>query len=391
MSRRLALLVAVAAVVAASLAAAGADASRSLRVGIYDNSEVYGHPGRSFPLLRQLRAQVIRVDMYWGGRSGIYRTLGVARRRPADATDPDDPAYNWSVYDLTVRLAARNRMAVVFSIVGTPPWANGGRAPNRAPRRAADLQRFAYAAATRYSGTFVPAGREDDDPLPAVRNWLAWNEPNVPVFLYPQWRRVGRRYVIQSAVDYARICNAIYAGVHATALRNEKVACGVTAPRGNNAPRSRRPSVSPLSFLRAMKRAGARRFDAYAHHAYYGSPTETPRTPPRARTAVTLGNINTLVREVNRLYGSRPRIWLTEYAYQTRPPDAVFGVSFAQQAQYLAQSFAIARRHPRIDMMIWFLLRDERRLRGRDGWQSGLVTVGGRRKPAFRTFQRLRR
>ena len=390
MSSRLAVLAVLVATLAASFAAAGADASSSLRIGIYDNSEIYGHPGRSFPLLRQLRAQVIRVDMYWGGRSGVYRTLGVARRRPANATDPDDPAYNWSVYDLTVRLAARNRIGVVFSIVGTPPWANGGGPPNRAPRRAADLQRFAYAAATRYSGTFVPAGHEDEAPIPAVRNWLAWNEPNVPVFLSPQWRRVGRRYVIQSAVDYARICNAIYSGIHGTMLRNERVACGVTAPRGNNSPRSSRPSVDPLSFLRAMRRAGARRFDAYAHHAYYGRPTETPRTPPSARTAVTLGNINKLVAEVTRLYG-RKRIWLTEYAYQTRPPDPVFGVSFAKQAAYLRESYAIARRHPRIDMMIWFLLRDERRLRGRDGWQSGLLTAAGRRKPAFRAFQRLRR
>ena len=390
MSRRLAAVAAVVAVIAAALAATGAEASRSLRIGIYDNSEIYGHPFRSFPLLRQLRAQVIRVDMYWGGRTGVYRTLGVARRRPSDATDPDDPAYNWALYDLTVRLAARNRMGVVFSIVGTPPWANGGKAPNRAPRRAIDLQRFAYAAATRYSGSFTPVDHEDDPPLPAVRHWLAWNEPNVPVFLAPQWRRVGRRYVIQSAIDYARICNAIYSGVHATLLRNEKVACGVTAPRGNNAPRSRRPSVSPINFLNAMKRAGARRFDAYAHHAYYGRPTETPSTRPSARTAVTLGNINTLIAQVTRLYGRKP-IWLTEYAYQTRPPDPVFGVSFAAQAAYLRQSYAIARRHPRIDMMIWFLLRDERRLRGRDGWQSGLLTASGRRKPAFRAFQRLPR
>jgi Glycosyl hydrolase catalytic core len=384
--------VAAALVVAAAVAAAQADASRSLRVGVYDNAQIYGFPNRSFPMLRQLRAQLIRVDMYWGGRSGVFRALGVARRRPSDPADPDDPAYNWAVYDRTVQMAARQRIGVVFSIVGTPPWANGGRAPNRAPRRALDLQRFAYAAATRYSGTFVPAGtdeeEEEPEPLPAVRMWLAWNEPNVPVFLFPQWRRVGRRFRIQSAIDYAKICNAIWTGIHQTALRNEKVACGVTAPRGNNSARSSRPSVSPLPFLRAMKKAGARRFEAYAHHPYYGRPTETPRTPPPARTAVTLGNINTLIRELTRLYGPK-RLWVTEYGYQTRPPDPFFGVSLSKQAAYLRQAFAIARRNPRIDMMIWFLLRDERRLRGRDGWQSGFMTVGGRRKPAFRAFQRL--
>ena len=41
-----------------------------------------------------------------------------------------------------------------------------------------------------------------------------------------------------------------------------------------------------------MKRMGARGFDAYAHHPYYGARSETPSTRPKAETAVTLGNID---------------------------------------------------------------------------------------------------
>jgi hypothetical protein len=48
------------------------------------------------------------------------------------------------------------------------------------------------------------------------------------------------------------------------------------------------------------------------------------------------------------------------------------------------QAFAIARK----TMVVWFLVRDERRL---SGWQSGVVSVRGKRKPAFRAFQTLRR
>ena len=48
-------------------------------------------------------------------------------------------------------------------------------------------------------------------------------------------------------------------------------------------------------------------------------------------TAVTLGNISDLIREVTRLYGNK-RIWITEYGYQTNPPDQLFGVSYAKQA-----------------------------------------------------------
>jgi len=38
-------------------------------------------------------------------------------------------------------------------------------------------------------------------------------------------------------------------------------------------------------------------------------------------------------------------------------------------------------------MMIWFLVKDERRL---GGWQSGFFTAGGHRKPSYTAFRRLR-
>ena len=67
---------------------------------------------------------------------------------------------------------------------------------------------------------------------------------------------------------------------------------------------------------------------------------------------------------MTRLYGNK-RIWITEYGYQTNPPDRIFGVSFANQARYLTQAYGIAKRNPRIDMFLWFLLRDERLRRPR--------------------------
>jgi hypothetical protein len=82
------------------------------------------------------------------------------------------------------------------------------------------------------------------------------------------------------------------------------------------------------------------------------------------------------------------RLWITEYGYQTRPPDRQFGVPYAAQAKYVHQAVAIARRTRRTDMFVWFLIRDERRL---SGWQSGVVSASGKRKPAFRAFQTLRR
>jgi hypothetical protein len=366
----------------AGLIAAGATASRSQHqgrsflVGIYDDPMTLGTPDKGFATLKSLRAQVVRITLSW-------RTVA-GRKRPKLATDPADPAYNWETYDRAVLLAKKNKIQVLFSITGTPVWANGRRAARIAPTNFRDLQNFATAAARRYSGTFKR--KDDDTVLPAVRLWLAWSEPNNPIFLAPQYKRVHGRWLAWSAYAYARICNAIYSGIHGTGLSGERVACGGTDPFGNNQPRSRRPSISPLAFLRLSKRYGLRRFDAWAHHPYSSTPLQSPFTKPKSKTAVILGNIGDLIKELTRLYGSKP-LWITEYGYQTRPPDRFFGVSWKNQAKYLAEAYAIARKNPRIGMMIWFLIRDERRL---SGWQSGFFTAAGKRKPSYFAFRQLR-
>jgi Glycosyl hydrolase catalytic core len=363
-------------IVAATLLipASAAATPRPLKGICDDASTLYGNPDLVFREASKLGVDVIRIDLNWGGPSGVagpFRTV-----RP---TNPNDGVYDWTVYDRAVLQAARYHIAVLFSIVSTPAWANGERPPNVAPDAPQDLRDFAYAAATRYSGAYRRPS--DGVVLPRVRYWLAWNEPNNPVFLSPQYQ--GREIV--SARTYAAICSAVVTGVKSTRIPGELVACGATAPRGNNSPQSARPSVSPLAFLRAFARAGGHGFDAWAHHPYAGQPDETPATRPAARTAVTLGNFDELIREVTRLYGRLP-IWITEYGYQTNPPDDIFGVSYAKQSAYLRQAYAYAAGQPRITVFIWFLLRDEPRL---TGWQSGLDTRTGRHKPAWRTFRSL--
>ena len=114
-----------------------------------------------------------------------------------------------------------------------------------------------------------------------------------------------------------------------------------------------------------------------------GIPSETPNTkPPLGKhglppTAVTLGNFEMLTKELQRLYGNM-RIWVTEYGYQTNPPDKIFGVTPLKQALYMQQAWDKLKANPKVDMMIWFLLRDETRgVAG--GWQSG--RLHGERRP----------
>ena len=351
-------------------------------VGLLDEaSSLYGNPDVSYPLFKKLRVQVVRLDMYWGGTK-----FGIAKRRPAHPADPADPAYDWSLYDRAANYASQYGVKLMFTIWGTPPWANGGRKPQYAPTRMRDLQNFARAAAEHYSGATLAA---DGRTIPAIRLWTAWNEPNQPFQLSPQYKNVRGKWVMQSAIDYAKMCTAVYAGVHSTLLAGEKVGCGLTAPLGNDNPGGKRPVPTPMSFMLAVKNAGlkARNFDAWAHNPYASSPKDTPTTKPKSRGAVTLGNIDVLIAQMTKLWG-RKRLWLTEYGYQTKPPDKTFGVSWSKQALYLKQAFAIARKNPRVDVMLWFLLKDEPLL---SGWQSGLMTTGGRQKPAFNTFMKLPR
>jgi hypothetical protein len=367
--------------------------SSKLIVGINDEAwALYTDPAVAMTTLKSLRAQVIRVNLYWGGTK-----YAVAKSRPADPNDPGDPAYTWTIYDRLVRYATQYNIKVLFSILFTPGWANGGKARTVAPTNFKDLENFSYAAAERYSGLWTapewqqdPANPTTKLPLPKVSYWTAWNEPNNPIWLTPQYKRVGGKWRVESAYQYAKICNAVYNGVHSKflgPLTGEQVACGVTGPKGNDAPTTTRPSVDPITFLTQAHRFGMKKFDVYAHHPYPDigaaeSPTFVPKGKFKRR--VQIGNINLLLALISKFYGPK-HLWITEYGYQTNPPDKHFGVSWSKQALYLKQSYAIARKNPRIDMMLWFLVRDERNVPS--GWQSGLATATGKHKPSWNAFR----
>jgi hypothetical protein len=364
--------------------ASAASAARGMKLGIYDSAQAVGNTTQAFDQFSDLRAQVVRVTLNW---------RDVAPTKPLVGRFSDPASYTWSKpgvydYDDVVRQAAARNIRVMFTILYTPAWAGGGTKGLLAPTNMAWLQAFAKAAATRYSGGYTPLGGVA--PLPRVRYWTAWNEPNAPNFLRPQYKRVNGRYVIWSARKYAKMCTAVFRGVHAGEALTGKVACGVTNPGGNNHVRGTRGAPSPIPFIRAFK-VGRPKFDVFAHHPYPSSPFETPSTPPRSRVRITLGNLGVLIRELNRLGWGSKRVWLTEYGYQTKPPDGSFGVTPTKQAAYVRQSYAIARQNRRVDMFVWFLLKDELEL---SRWQSGLIwsypTRDGIKKPSYAAFKALR-
>jgi hypothetical protein len=127
------------------------------------------------------------------------------------------------------------------------------------------------------------------------------------------------------------------------------------------------------------------KLDAYAHNPYPLNPkTESPLTGGCTYcTTITMATINKLVGLVSRSW-PRARIWLTEYGYQSNPPDRLLGVPLARQAQYVGEGAYAAYKTPKVDLLIHFLYRDEPQLAR---FQSGLVTLTNAQKPAYAAFE----
>ena len=327
-------------------AAPRASAGTSVGYGITDDAWLLDGDGTLDSRLAQLDTlgvRVVRFTLHWDQ---------IAAAEPTSPTDPSDPAYDWAPDDAVLDGLRAHGIEVVLQLVGTPGWANGGLSANYAPSSAATFRAFATAAAHRY---------------PWVRRWLIWNEPNQIRWLRPT----------TPAVYTSRLLNPAYAAIH-SAIRGAQVAGGGTAPRGSSG------GVSPVAWLLGMRAAHAR-LDAYAHNPYPLDPKrETPLTGGCKRcTTITMATIAKLVGLVTRNF-PRARIWLTEYGYQTNPPDRLLGISPALQARYLGEGAYVAYRTARVDLLIHFLYRDEPNVAR---FQSGLVTLAGRPKPALAAFE----
>jgi hypothetical protein len=93
-----------------------------------------------------------------------------------------------------------------------------------------------------------------------------------------------------------------------------------------------------------------------------------------------MATVGRLVARVGKDFGAGTRVWLTEFGYQTNPPDPYLGVSPARQTLYIGEAALRAYLEPKVDMLIQFLIQDEPEL---DRWQSGVMTANGKLKPSY--------
>ncbi|HET8536279.1 MAG TPA: hypothetical protein VFL73_03770 [Solirubrobacteraceae bacterium] len=397
--------------------------------------------------LRALGVDRVRLTAGW---SVIAPQPDSAARPDFDETDPAAyPAGAWDNLDRAVRDANDAGLRVMIDIAfWAPRWAtHDGPATTGRLRTEIDpdaYARFAQAVATRYSGTYAPpaapqpappAGPAPDAdllgallgshkatpasaqaasapapaPLPAAGIFTIWNEPNHPGFVMPQWQRQGNGWWPRSADIYRAMVRAAYPAIK-QAAPSSTVLIGATSSGGSSTPG--RSGVPPLEFIRALTCVDRRwrpittgscagyttlPGDGWSHHPY-SLRTVPEKQPinhdklPVASTPRLLAALRRLVR-MGRLAPADDQVWMTEYGYETSPPDPMAPFTPEQQAGMLARAERLATADPAVRSWPQFLLRD--RPAGRAGprsriagdWQTGLEDADGSPKPAYTVFR----
>ena len=327
----------------------------------------------------------IRMVVFWS------RVLPVGRPASFDGSNPGDPAYDFSPYDSFMRAAAERGFKVLVTISGLgPAWTNEGGAAE-APPDVSAFGDFARAVATRYSGHYSPASGGGE--LPAATMWSVWNEPNLSLFLKPQYVD-GRPY---SPILYRHLFIAAQDAIRA-ADPSVPILIGDTAPTGST------DSVDPVPFARGVlcldpatdqDPSCSERIDpaGWATHPYQGT-GQAPFEPPAKGSFVTLSAIGSLTHVLHEAavagtVGTELPIYITEYGIQSRPDP--LGVPLQTQADWLSISEQLAYAYPRVRTYAQYLMRDDPpdHIPGvaYGGFESGLRFYDGPKKPSFDSFR----
>jgi len=358
--------------------------------------------------ISRLGADSVRSLVLWS------RLAPAGSRRPKgfDGTDPAQyPAEAWDPYDDLVRGASLRGLGLLLSpSTPIPAWASDCRSGTKATCKPDPKQfgAFVTALGKRYSGTYADEN-QGGGALPRVTRWSIGNEPNQPGWLTPQYERKGGRIVASAAVRYRQLAASAIRALRAGGHGGDQVLLGETAPIGRTSGSLARRPIPPVEFLRklfcldsrgrrlsggdarAHACSGYRRLsvDGFAHHPYQRGGSRPPAAPPQASGEITISAPSRLRRLLTqagraaRIPRSLP-VYYTEFGFQTNPPDRIFGVRVALQADYVNQSDWMAYRDSSVRSVSQYKLVDEPVL---SSFQSGLRFIDGSAKPAYAAYR----
>ena len=341
-------------------------------------------PGSAGPAPRAASEPVARTAQVPSGffglggwrwpRAGEIRALSARGVRSWRVTmswadiQPRRGRYLWSGYDQLLRRLASRRISVFFALAACPHWACGrhGLGPPRTAAAKAAWYAFVRAAVRRYGGNGSFWRRRPGLPQLKVRYWQVMNEVNGR----DQWPR-------PSARAYAALLRPTAAAIRGADSGSKVVLAGL----------GEKMTIWLRRYLPALYRqpgfAGA--VDVIAVEGY----------APRGRH---VGRILRTTRRIMRRYrDSRTPVWITEMSWATGGGRHAFVTSERGQSRRLKQAFDLILRRRRawnLQRVYWFPHTDRPSPRGQaDYWgnHNGLITVGGRWKPAMWTFLRYAR
>ncbi|MEX2252980.1 MAG: hypothetical protein WD649_02410 [Thermoleophilaceae bacterium] len=393
---------------AASVGGGDAERARPLETIIQDDALLlHRDPASVRATARRMKALGVDRVRITAGWSALAPSPTRRRKPRFDATDslqyPERPFHQLDNAIKEVRAAGMGVMLDVAFFA--PRWAVRRKVRGDRQRwrpKWQEFGQFALAVSRRYSGGW-PDPTDPQQKLPVVRRWTTWNEPNHPVFLLPQRKRGPNGTTLAASPHiYRNLHNAAYRSIKAVDSRNQVLGGGLAADAGRSG-----EGIAPLEFVRELacvnaalqplRRKACQGFqplqaDGFAHHPY------TLDTNPAASRPnpddVGLGDMDRLTKLLFQLR-SRGRIartlpvYITEYGYETNPPDPDRGVSPQTQARYMGLSTFIAWRNPELRSFAQFLLRDIEPTAGTRGgdYQTGLDYPDGRPKPAAQAFK----
>lgn len=325
--------------------------------------------------LADLGVDRIRVTAPWYGLAPGNES---AVKPEFDATESAAyPQEQWRQLDATIEEAIAAGMKPMVDVsFWAPRWAVGR--PALQPGRynwnpsVEEFGLFAEAIAERYSGRYVDphTGRR----LPAVRLWTTWNEPNHPAFLMPQWIRRDGRWLPSAPHHYRAMHEVAYEALKRADPRNRVLVGGTTSIGTQERGTGR--SLPPLRFVRELACVGddlepldrrecdgyrPLRADGFSHHPYaFTVPPDQPHGNRDSVTMATLGRLVDLLAELHRRGRIERRldVYVTEYGFESNPPDPYRGVPLDVQAAYHSQASAMAWRQDGVRMFAQYLVVD---------------------------------
>ena len=409
---RIALAAAAATVLTCLGIAAPADAKRSIKVGFADDVFADKLFFSDDPSVRELwfgraertNAELVRLNLYWSRIS--------ASGEPIAPQNPEDPAYDWTEMDNAVRGADAEGLEVLFTVLSAPAYAEGPNRPSIEKARAGTwrpsaekFEDFAVALATRYSGSYVDPDDALAGPLPEVKYFEGWNEPNLHLYINPQ--RNNKDENIAPDI-YRDLLNGFYDGIKSVDPSNIVVSAG-TSPFGDETGARRIPPVEfwrdvfclknrkKLNFSKkdCPKGAGRAHLDIFAHNSI-NDPGSAPRAKavlPDNATAPDMHKLVDVIRAAEKHGtvkggGKRHPVWSTELWFESNPPEKR-GAPLNKHAQYLSEVLYILWKQ-KVDAGIFLQIRDspyDPSTPAVIGLQSGVYFNDGSAKPALESVR----